>query len=129
MPAGRPTSFKPEYVDQARKLALRGWTDVQLADFFDVNVSTIYQWKKAQPEFSNALKVNKEEADEMVRKSLYQRAMGWEDDDGKRIPPDTTAGIFWLKNRQPDQWRDKREVEAEGNLTLEIVRFSEDLDD
>ncbi|WP_380778053.1 helix-turn-helix domain-containing protein [Sphingomonas sp. R86520] len=125
---GRPTSFKPEFVEQARKLASLGATDREAAEFFEVAESTLYLWKHTQPEFSEALKVGKETADARVEQSLYRRALGYSHDavkimmaDGVPIvepyvehyPPDTTAAIFWLKNRKPEQWRDKTTVEHE----------------
>lgn len=127
-PGGRPTSFKPEYVEQARKLAQLGATDREAAEFFEVAESTLYLWKHTQPEFSEALKVGKETADARVEQSLYRRALGYSHDavkimmaDGVPIvepytehyPPDTTAAIFWLKNRKPAEWRDKTTVEHE----------------
>lgn len=123
---GRPTSFKAEYVEQARKLAQLGATDREAAEFFEVAESTLYLWKHTQPEFSEALKVGKETADARVEQSLYRRALGYSHDavkimmaDGVPIaepyvehyPPDTTAAIFWLKNRKPAEWRDKTVVE------------------
>jgi len=125
----RPTSFKPEYAEQAAKLAKLGATDVQLADFFGVCIATIYNWKNDHPAFLDALKLSKEEADAIVEKSLYQRALGYEHDEvdirvvggeivqtvvRKRYPPDTTAGIFWLKNRKPEQWREMKAIELTG---------------
>lgn len=127
--AGRPTKYKEEYAAQAKKLCALGATDSQLADFFEVAVSTISLWKVEHPEFSEALKMAKEEADAKVEQSLYRRAMGYECDetdirvvggeivktDLRRIyPPDTTAAIFWLKNRKPSQWRDKVENVVSG---------------
>lgn len=134
----RPTKYKDEYSAQAAKLCLLGATDAQLADFFEVAVSTISLWKVQHLAFSEALKMPKAQADQRVEQSLYRRAMGFECDetdirvvDGaivqtlmRRIyPPDTTAAIFWLKNRKPEEWRDKQDVEHSGNLTVEIVRF------
>lgn len=132
MPGGRPTSFKPEYVEQARKLAALGATDREAAEFFNVAESTLYLWKHTQPEFSEALKVGKETADARVEQSLYRKAIGYKHDavkihvagDGKitEVPytenyaPDTTAAIFWLKNRKPSEWRDKTEVENTHNV-------------
>lgn len=125
MPGGRPTSFKPEYVEQARKLAQLGATDREAAEFFEVAESTLYLWKHTQPEFSEALKVGKETADARVEQSLYRRALGYSHDavkmhvvDGavsltpytEHYAPDTTAAIFWLKNRRRDQWRDKQDL-------------------
>jgi hypothetical protein len=121
---GRPTSFKPEYVEQARKLAALGATDREAAEFFEVAESTLHLWKHTHPEFSESLKVGKETADARVEQSLYRRALGYSHDAVKimsfegsvitepyveRYPPDTTAAIFWLKNRRPDAWRDKTE--------------------
>lgn len=125
----RPTKFEDQYIEQARKLCLLGATDQELADFFGVAVSTLYLWKLEHPAFSEALKSGKAEADDRVERSLFSRATGYEHDEvdirvvegqivqtplRKFYPPDTTAGIFWLKNRRPEQWRDKREHELTG---------------
>lgn len=128
---GRPTKFKKEFVQQAEKLCTLGATDQEVADFFDVDVRTIYRWKADNDAFCHALKAGKETADERVARSLYQRAIGYEQDEVKifmpagaeapvyapfrsKIAPDTTAAIFWLKNRRPEEWRDKREHEHSG---------------
>lgn len=86
-----------------------------MADFFEVNESTITRWKQKYPEFRTSIKSSKVVADAQVAESLFKKAMGMEvkevevrSDDGKQIkrvtkkyiPPDTTAQIFWLKNRQ-----------------------------
>lgn len=124
---GRPSKFQPEMVEQARKLCLLGATDKEIADFFKVMVSTISLWKVQHPEFSDALKLGKEAADNRVERSLYQRALGYSHEAVKifadpktgsehvvpfteHYPPDTVAAIFWLKNRRPDEWRDRREL-------------------
>lgn len=128
MSAGRPTDFRVEYVQQAEKLCVLGATDEDIANFFEVDVRTIYRWKHAHEEFCQALKAGKEVADARVERSLYNRAVGYTYDSEKvvtvaqgnnqgsviervpikeHVPPDTTAGIFWLKNRRPDDWRDK----------------------
>jgi len=142
MPAGRPTKYKPEYAKEAMKLCKLGATDAQLADFFEVAISTVALWKVQHPEFSDAIKVPKAEADERVEQSLYRRAMGYEHDEvdirvvdkeviqtpiRKYYPPDSTALIFWLKNRKPADWRDKVETEHSGTVqigqvTREIIR-------
>jgi len=128
---GRPPKFKPEFTEQAKKLCQLGATDQEIADFFEVDVRTIYRWKADNDEFCHALKAGKEVADERVERSLFQKAIGYEQDEVKifmpasatepvyapfraKIAPDTTAAIFWLKNRRPDLWRDKVTTELTG---------------
>ena len=119
---GRPSSYKPEtMLRQARIMSLAGWTDAQMADLFGVALSTLALWKKEHPEFSDALKA-KDIADAEVEVSLYQRALGYSHPEvhvsnyqgqitltpiTKHYPPDPTSMIFWLKNRQPERWREK----------------------
>lgn len=131
--AGRPTKYKPEYAKIAAAMCRLGATDAQLADAFEVSVSTVNLWKVQHVEFSESIRVPKAEADERVEQSLYRRALGYEHDevdirviDGavvqtpirKFYPPDSTAMIFWLKNRKPAEWRDKQEVEHSGGVTV-----------
>lgn len=120
---GRPSSYKAEYAEQAIKLCRLGATDKELGDFFDVSEQTINTWKKAHPEFLESIKAGKALADAEVADKLFKRATGYEHNavkissspDGRehvtefveRYPPDTTAMIFWLKNRRPDLWRDR----------------------
>lgn len=136
---GRPTRYKSEYVEQARKLCLLGATDEALADFFSIAVSTLNKWKKDHPEFMESLKSGKQIADANVAQSLYNRALGYTTketkiasfegritdklDVDKHYPPDPTSAIFWLKNRQPALWRDKpaEEVEQEQTITKVVV--------
>lgn len=132
---GRPSDFKPEFCDQAEKLCKLGATDRELADFFEKAESTISLWKTAHPEFSEALKRGKAVADMEVADRLYQRALGYSHasekvflfegqviraDIVKHYPPDTTAAIFWLKNRQPEKWRDKIDHDHSGKLDLNL---------
>ena len=123
---GRPSSYKPEYAKQAKKLCELGATDNDLADFFEVNECTINRWKIQFPDFCKSLKIGKDANDDRVEMSLYRKATGYSfeseeikviDDKVvrvpviKHVPPDTTAMIFWLKNRKRFDWRDKVEVE------------------
>lgn len=111
MAGGHPTDYKPEYPEQARKLCLLGYTDSELADFFDVCERTINNWKVEYPEFLQSIKSGKVFADTDVVTSLHDKAL-----DG-----DTTAMIFWLKNRQPKKWRDKQEIEMKADIDLTVV--------
>lgn len=136
MAGGAPTKYKAAYNVQAEKLCKLGATDAELADFFDVVESTINLWKLEHPKFSESIKRGKLLADANIANSLYQRAYGYSheavkifpaggvalDEEGNKVsaplivpykehyPPDTTAAIFWLKNRQPKKWRDKIET-------------------
>lgn len=128
---GRPTKYRAEFASQARKLCDGGFTDEQLADFFDVHVSTIYRWMAEHKKFCEAVKVAKEIADQRVERSLYQRALGYTTPAVKifmpagakepvyatyreNVQPSDTAIIFWLKNRKKDTWRDRQDHEHSG---------------
>ena len=134
----RPSSYSPAYAKQAWKLAQLGATDQEVADFFEVDVRTIYRWKHDHKEFCQALKAGKDIADDRVERSLYQKAIGYEQDEVKifmpanaanpvyapfraKIAPDTTAAIFWLKNRRAAQWRDKVETEHSGSALTVVI--------
>lgn len=131
--AGRPTDYKATYNKLAYNYCLLGATDIELADFFEVAESTINLWKLNHPEFSESIKKGKSQADAVVASKLFHRATGYEHPDidikmhegkiittnlTKHYPPDTTAAIFWLKNRQPAKWRDKQDIEHSGDITL-----------
>lgn len=135
---GRPSKYKPEMAEQAAKLCALGATDADLADFFKVSVSTLNLWKIEHPSFSESLKVGKAPADERVKMSLFHRACGYshpEDDirvvNGeivitptiKHYPPDTTACIFWLKNRLPDEFRANVEEKPSDDLAGAILKL------
>ena len=77
MPAGRPTDYRPEYPELAATMALSGATDAEIAEEFDVSVTTLYAWRAKYPEFLAALKYGKENANDRVERSLYHRAVGF----------------------------------------------------
>lgn len=138
---GAKSLYQERYAEMAEKACKAGFTDQELADLFGVSVRTINNWKIEHVEFCAALKTGKDEADERVERSLFARATGYEHDeidirvvDGKIVktpirkhyPPDATSMIFWLKNRKPEQWRDKQELEHSGDLTVQVIRFGDD---
>jgi len=138
MAGGNPGKYKPEFVEMAYKLALVGLTDEQLATYFEVSVTTIDNWKASKPEFLGALKKGKDIADANVVMSLYNRANGFHKDETEEImykgelvelktkkyyPPDVTACIYWLKNRQRDKWGDKKELQEQTELPVMEVQY------
>lgn len=116
-----------DWLENDKLILLEGWardglTDEQIAKNIGIATSTFYEWKKKELEFSEALKKGKEVIDFEVENALLKRALGYEYEEEtyengiltkkvkKQVPPDTTAQIFWLKNRQVKKWRDKVEI-------------------
>lgn len=145
---GRPSKYKDEYAEQARKLYLLGLIDEEVASFFGVSVQTLHNWRAEHPAFLEANAQGKVVADAQVAAKLYERACGYshpEDDirtvtlpngAGSEIvitptirhyPPDTTAALKWLFNRQPDRWRDKREDGTNNDLSVLLADLIEKL--
>lgn len=136
MARGRPSKKSKLDLKQVERLARKGWTDEEMAAFFEVDTRTWLRWKAADEEFCQALKEWKDEADSRVERSLYERANGYSHPDVhisnyqgdvtitpiiKHHAPDTTACIFWLKNRDPKNWRDKVDVNHGGQEDNPIV--------
>ena len=127
---GCPLKYDPEYHPKAvEELASEGKILTEIAKEFQIHVCTIHDWRERFPEFSDALTKGRDRADALVVDSLYKRAMGYEiteekpmNIDGdvqivrveKHIPSDPASMFFWLKNRRPKEWRDKRETELSG---------------
>ncbi len=88
--------------------ARRGLIDEQIAANMAISLSTLKNWKRKHPSFFNALRIGKDVADYMVENALFKRA----------LEGDTTAMIFWLKNRRPKEYRDKHEIEQNGTMNL-----------
>lgn len=123
-----------EWLEKDKLILLEGWardglTDEQIAKNIGIAPSTLYEWKKKSKEFSESLKKGKEVVDFEVENALLKRALGYEYEEEtyengiltkkvkKQVPPDTTAQIYWLKNRKKEQWREK----------VEVVKTDEDL--
>lgn len=92
-------------------LKIEGWardglTDKQIAHNIGISQATLYEWKKQFPELSDTLKKSKDVVDRMVENALFKNA----------IEGNTTAQIFWLKNRKPDKWREKPVYEDTSEL-------------
>ncbi len=132
-----------KWVEPNNLLILGAWardglTDEDIAHNIGISVSTLYNWKHDHLEILEALNNNKAIADIRVENALFKKANGCtvtertvsrvKSPNGeitetervvtRELPPDTTAAIFWLKNRKPKDWRDKQEVELSGNIGL-----------
>lgn len=139
---GRPTKFTDVIAAKILELAQMGKTDVQIAEITGIAERTLNYWKTNYPDFLQSLKEAKGLADQMVEASLFKTALGYDHETieeainergevvqlrkEKHYPPNTTAQIFWLKNRKPENWRDKTEVV---NTITEEVTFKIDWED
>ena len=115
-------------------MLIEGWardglTDEQIAKNMGCAYSTLRDWRDRYSAISAALKKGKEVVDRAVENALLKRALGYDYTEKrvetsasgntktititKHIPGDTTAQIFWLKNKKPEDWRDRREVQSE----------------
>ena len=133
-----------EWLEKDKLILLEGWardglTDEQIAKNIGINRTTLYDWKKKELEFSEALKKGKEVIDFEVENALLKRALGYEYEEEtyengiltkkvkKHVAPDTTAQIFWLKNRKPNNWKDRVETdedkEAVANASQVIAKI------
>ncbi len=154
---GRPTEYDPKYCEQANKLCKLGATDEEMADFFDVSVTTLNNWKEKHPEFLLSIREGKEVADMEVVNNLYNgcfdRAIVEEqafkvkevsyDENGKRceservevvsvaraVPGDYRSQQFWLRNRKSKNWREKIETEHSGIVTTAGADIVKNLSD
>lgn len=128
--AGRPSRYKQEYAEQVEKLCKLGATDKEIADFFGVTEQTINNWKRSHPQFFESIKKGKLLADAEVADKLFQRATGYShaaqkffqfqgavvvQDYTEHYPPETAAGIWWLKNRRRQDWSGAQRDDGEGD--------------
>lgn len=117
------TTYKDWEADE-KILLLQGWarnglTNEQIASNMDIVVSTLWEWRKKSPKISNALKIGKDEADIQVENALYKAA----------LEGNTTAMIFWLKNRKSKEWRDKIQQEITTESAVKLVIDNNELSD
>lgn len=117
------TTYK-DWETEEKILLLQGWarnglTNEQIASNMDIVVSTLWEWRKKSPKISNALKIGKDEADIQVENALYKAA----------LEGNTTAMIFWLKNRKSKEWRDKIQQEITTESAVKLVIDNNELSD
>lgn len=133
----------PEGLLKLEAWARDGLIDEQIAANIGISRETLYQWKNKYSDISDALKKGKEVVDIQVENALLKMALGYEYTEvtqeicenaesgemelrvtkkvTKEVVPDTTAQIFWLKNRRPDKWRDKQDIEHSGGLSVRNI--------
>ena len=139
---GRPSKYDPGIHTQlVYWMAQKGLTDVQIAEELRISESTLNLWKKKHAEFSESINKGKDLINVLVEGSLLKRAIGFEyvettrtrNEEGKLkitrkvtkyIPGDVAAQFIWLKNRKPNEWRDRKEI----TVDTMVPAFMEALD-
>jgi hypothetical protein len=131
---------KPDFLQEVTNYSLLGATQDELLVFFGVDKDTWLYWLKHSEELRDAIAEGAAKADARVARAMLRRAEGYNytrqrlvmGKDGhanivdliEHLPPDPTAGKFWLENRRPDQWSKDRAPPANPNLDREItVKF------
>lgn len=128
-----------EWLTEEGLIKIEGWardglTDEQIAQNIGIKRPTLYDWKNKYSDISDALKRGKEVVDRQVENALLKSATGYEytevteelTENGmeitkkvtKQVAPNPTAAIFWLKNRKPDEWRDRKETQISGEMSV-----------
>ena len=128
---GAPTGYKPEIIESVAKLAKMGMSNVEIAEFLGKPNQTFSDWIKKYPELSGALARARLHPTGKVVAAMYKNALGAQtvdeiyDDKGnllKRIvrtkEPNQAAIQFWLKNRDPNEWREKQHIEHSGGVRV-----------
>ena len=134
---GPKTGYTPDCCDEARRACMLGATNEELAGLLGVSRATIHNWMEEFPDFRKAIEEGKVAADARVAEKLYQRAIGYErpatrffaNPDGPPTQvdytyhhaPDTSAAIFWLRNRRREDWREQVEHRHSTSHELLVV--------
>lgn len=147
MAVGRSRTAYKDWLEPDKLLLVEAWardglSNEQIANNMGIGLTTFYEWQKKYPEFSGSIKRSKEVADIEVENALFKRAIGYsyteetkelvtDKETGERklvvtktvkrdVPPDVGAQCFWLKNRKPGMWRDRRELELDADIEVEM---------
>lgn len=129
------SEHRQEMLADAKELGLSGATDFDIAETFGVTARTVQFWRARDPQFDAALRIGKDIADDAVEATLYHRARGYSFPSEKiffhkgevtrvntieHVPPDTTAMIFWLKNRRRKDWTDQTDLNVSGAIDVNV---------
>ena len=146
MPAGRPSPYKPDFARIAERLCRNGATDIEVADILGISVRTFYRWCLLHDEFTAAVRVGKDAADDRVERALYQRSVGYDYTAEKivtpkgggpvavpytvHVPADVRAALHWLAIRRPRPWARLPEPDPDiagiiGEARQRVVRENE----
>jgi len=142
---GKPTKYRAEWPDKAREMAKQGLVDKDIAYNFGIHATTMVRLKREHPELEQAINEGRRVANQKVESALFKRAVGFQaeevttkiiklqDDDGnevqrevevtkktKQVAPDTGACMCWLKNRDPQNWRDRHDVNLSTETPLQV---------
>lgn len=139
---GRPTKYNAILHNALAEIcASKGMIDTEIAAKMQISETTLYNWKRDYPDFVKAISRGKEDSDSQVENALLKTALGFEYDaqkpmvvsDGKaegshveivdykeHVAPVVHAQVFWLKNRRPDRWRDKQDIEHSGEIAYTV---------
>lgn len=141
---GRPSLYEGDKTDKMvfEFASKKPVIDSQIAEFLGIEVSTLNNWKNKHPSFMESLTKAKEIIDNEVVSALFKRAVGYKKKEIKafchegcvvteqievEVDPNPTAMIFWLKNRDPNRWKDKQDIEHSGESTIKIEKIEEEL--
>lgn len=127
---GRPTKYNKQFHPiLVEKMARLGYTDIEMSEELDITPSTFNKWKTEKPEFSESIIKGKNDINKQVENALLRNALGFSEEDvkifqfegqpvyadyTKKHKPETKAQELWLRNREPDRWREKKEIELTG---------------
>jgi len=142
--AGRKTKYHEDFPLLAQDYARRGMIDKEICKKLGISQESFYLYLRTYPEFAEALKEGKKPVDVEVENALLKRAKGFSYEEvhaefrakdakdkkakpivvkkiTKMVVPDTTACIFFLKNRRPGLWKDRHNFDVSGNLNLKVI--------
>lgn len=144
----RKSKYNPEtFPLLAEQYARNGLSDKQIFSNLGISHNCYYRYRNQYPEFEAAIRRGKKPVDVAVENQLLKVCMGYEYEektteyekgaDGKpaakktkvvkkHVQPDTTAIKFWLTNRDPEKWRDKKGVELTGDVSIDTTKYTEE---